>query len=154
MVNQFYWNFHSKTLGCRKMKSVFRNVKWCFNASWGLKRPFVPKSGVKHWFTTTTLQSSMLFTYMWSLEGDYLVLPSRFICRSFKIRNPVQFYAGVMEQRHDIIPSGWAALLDLNSADIYCRRQNLTSKVVRFWRLKSIPHCKSKNMYNGRRPIT
>ena len=35
MVNHFYGNFHSKTLGCRL--SVFRDVKWCFNASWGLK---------------------------------------------------------------------------------------------------------------------
>ena len=35
LVNQFH--FHSKTLGCRKIKSVFRDLKWCFNASWGLK---------------------------------------------------------------------------------------------------------------------
>ena len=27
----------SKTLCCRKIKSVFRDVKWCFNASSGLK---------------------------------------------------------------------------------------------------------------------
>ena len=37
LVNQFHGNIHSKTLGCRKIKSVLRDVKWCFNASWGLK---------------------------------------------------------------------------------------------------------------------
>ena len=37
LVNQFHGNFNSKTLACRKIKSVFRDVKWCFNASWGLK---------------------------------------------------------------------------------------------------------------------
>ena len=36
-MNQFHENNHSKTLGCMKIKSVFRAVKWCFNASWGLK---------------------------------------------------------------------------------------------------------------------
>ena len=36
-VNQFHGNFHSKSLSCREIKAVFRNVKWCFNASWGLK---------------------------------------------------------------------------------------------------------------------
>ena len=37
LVNQFHENFRFKTLGCRKIKSVFRDVKWCFNSSWGLK---------------------------------------------------------------------------------------------------------------------
>ena len=37
LVNQFHRNFRSKTLSCRKIKSVSRYVKWCFNASWGLK---------------------------------------------------------------------------------------------------------------------
>ena len=37
LVNQFHGNFRSKTLGCRKIKYVFEVVKWCFNASWGLK---------------------------------------------------------------------------------------------------------------------
>ena len=32
LVNQFYVNFHYKTLSCRKMKYVYRDVKWCFNA--------------------------------------------------------------------------------------------------------------------------
>ena len=36
-VNQFHGNFHSQTPICRKIISVVRNVKWCFNASWGLK---------------------------------------------------------------------------------------------------------------------
>ena len=42
LVNQFHGNFRSKTLGCGKIKSVFRDVKLCFNASWGLK-------GLKRW---------------------------------------------------------------------------------------------------------
>ena len=29
--------FVLKPIGCRKINSFFRNVKWCFNASWGLK---------------------------------------------------------------------------------------------------------------------
>ena len=37
LVNQFHGNFRSKAVGCRKIKSVFRDVKWCFNASWGPK---------------------------------------------------------------------------------------------------------------------
>ena len=37
LVNQFHGNFRSKKFCCRKIKSVFRDVKWCFNASWGLK---------------------------------------------------------------------------------------------------------------------
>ena len=32
LVNQFHGNFRSKTLGCRKIRSDFRDVKWCFNA--------------------------------------------------------------------------------------------------------------------------
>ena len=31
------WKFRSKTLHCREIKSVFMDVKWCLNASWGLK---------------------------------------------------------------------------------------------------------------------
>ena len=37
LANQFHGNFHSKTLGFTKFKSVFRDVKWRFNALWGLK---------------------------------------------------------------------------------------------------------------------
>ena len=37
LVNQFHENFRSKTLGCKKIRSVFRDIKWCFNALWGLK---------------------------------------------------------------------------------------------------------------------
>ena len=33
LVNQFHKNFRSKTLSYRKIKSVFRDVKCCFNAS-------------------------------------------------------------------------------------------------------------------------
>ena len=37
LVNQFHGNFRFKTLSCRQIKSVFRDVKWCFNAAGGLK---------------------------------------------------------------------------------------------------------------------
>ena len=37
LVNQLLGNFRSKTLCCGKIKSVFRYIKWCFNALWGLK---------------------------------------------------------------------------------------------------------------------
>ena len=37
LVNKLHENLRSKTLDCRKIKSVFKDVKWCFNASWGLK---------------------------------------------------------------------------------------------------------------------
>ena len=37
LVNQFHGNYHYKTPSCWKIRSVFRDVKWCFNASWGLK---------------------------------------------------------------------------------------------------------------------
>ena len=37
LINQFHGNFRSKTLSCRKIKYIFRDVKWCFNESWGLK---------------------------------------------------------------------------------------------------------------------
>ena len=37
LVNQFHGNVRSKTLGCKKIKCVFRDVKWWFNASWGFK---------------------------------------------------------------------------------------------------------------------
>ena len=37
LVKQFHGNFRSKTLDCTKIKSIFRDVKWCFIALWGLK---------------------------------------------------------------------------------------------------------------------
>ena len=37
VLNKFHGNFRSKTLSFRKIKYVFRDVKWCFNASWGLE---------------------------------------------------------------------------------------------------------------------
>ena len=46
-VNQFHGDFRSKTLSFREIKSVFRDVKWCFNASWGLKGLRVKAPG--HW---------------------------------------------------------------------------------------------------------
>ena len=44
-VNQFYGIIHFKTLGCRKIKSIFRDIKWCFN-------PFSPHDASKHHFTS------------------------------------------------------------------------------------------------------
>ena len=46
LVNQFHENFHSKTPSCRKIRSVFKDVRRCFNASWGLKGL---KQGVVSW---------------------------------------------------------------------------------------------------------
>ena len=37
LLNQFHGNYHYKTLSCWKIKCVLRDVKWCINASWGLK---------------------------------------------------------------------------------------------------------------------
>ena len=37
LVNQFHGNFPPKTPSCREINCVFRDVKWCFNASCGLK---------------------------------------------------------------------------------------------------------------------
>ena len=48
LVNQFHGNFCSKTLCCRKIKYVFRDVKWSFNASWGLKGLIMCTCGCRH----------------------------------------------------------------------------------------------------------
>ena len=37
LVNQFHGNIHSEHPRCRKITPIFRDVQWCFNASWGLK---------------------------------------------------------------------------------------------------------------------
>ena len=37
LVNQFHGNFRSKTLCWRKITFVSRDLKWWFNASWGLQ---------------------------------------------------------------------------------------------------------------------
>ena len=37
MAKQFHGNFRSKTPVCWKIRYVFRDVKWCFNGSWGPK---------------------------------------------------------------------------------------------------------------------
>ena len=41
-LKQFHENVCSKTTRFQEIKSVFRDVKWCFNASWGLN-PFNPE---------------------------------------------------------------------------------------------------------------
>ena len=57
LVNQFQGHFRSKTLGCRKIKSVFRDVKWCFNASCGFK-------GLKRFPAVVCMCRSNEFTYI------------------------------------------------------------------------------------------
>ena len=37
LVRHFYGDSPSKTLSCREINCFFRDVKWCCNASWGLK---------------------------------------------------------------------------------------------------------------------
>ena len=56
LVNQFHGNFRSKTLCFRKIKSVFRDVKRCFNASCGLK-------GLQIW---------LIFTHLKTQVGEHL----------------------------------------------------------------------------------
>ena len=55
VLNKFHGNFRSKTLSFRKIKYVFRDVKWCFNASWGLKglnvkHPITRNRARRRWF--------------------------------------------------------------------------------------------------------
>ena len=71
LVNQFHGNFHSKTVSCRKMKSVFMDVKWCFNASWGLKGLILsmPDAVLLWWQTCDFYQTGNGFlanTRIWS----------------------------------------------------------------------------------------
>ena len=52
LVNQFHGNFGYKSLGCRRIKYVSRDVKWCFNASWRLK------GLIHHWVNVCYLPGS------------------------------------------------------------------------------------------------
>ena len=47
LVIQFPGNFRLKTFGCRKIKSVFRDVKCCFNGSWCLKGLILPSASTR-----------------------------------------------------------------------------------------------------------
>ena len=47
LANQFHGNFHYKTFSCGKLKSVHRDLKLCFNASWGFKGFQYNQSGTK-----------------------------------------------------------------------------------------------------------
>ena len=87
LVNQFHGNIHSKTLGCRKITSVFRDVKWCFNASWGLK-------GLK---TTTVVLSGVKVNHSYTnLTSWFCVKEARYssIFRQFpaKLKSPVNIF--------------------------------------------------------------
>ena len=43
LVSQLHGNIHFKTLGCREIKAVFRDVKWCFNVK-------TTDAFVQHWW--------------------------------------------------------------------------------------------------------
>ena len=50
---KFNGNSRSNTHSCRTVRCVFRDVKWCFSASWGLKgliNPWSPHDALKHHF--------------------------------------------------------------------------------------------------------
>ena len=68
LVNHFHENFHSKTPSCRKIKSVFRDVKWCFNASWGLKGLRVEGLTEMTWPDTQTLLRELLLRMKFSIR--------------------------------------------------------------------------------------
>ena len=69
-------NFPSKTIGCREIKFVLRDVKWCFNASWGLKGLrggycIVNKhvSSAEWW--TSALDAGLIFNQYWLTQRDH-----------------------------------------------------------------------------------
>ena len=63
LVNQFHENIHSKSPSYRKIKSVFRDLKWSFNASWGLKV-------LRH----TDVLSGLLVMHTWWVYYRYTTL--------------------------------------------------------------------------------
>ena len=118
LVNQFHGNIHSKTLGSRKTKSVFRDVKLCFNASWGLKglmavQLFRPWPNIKPVLAQRLVFADLATQKRWDVE------PMLFKC-------------------WPIVYDAWPTF-NSYSVGIDFSRQNLTSVDVRFWRLKSIP---------------
>ena len=46
LANQYHGNFRSKTLGCRKIKFVFKDVKSCFNEFRGIKLLIVQQRSI------------------------------------------------------------------------------------------------------------
>ena len=74
LVNQSHGIFCSKTVCCRKIKSVFRDVKWCFNASWGLKGlPHFLYFGKWCWFWYGT----SFITFLGASCTDFTVIGGR-----------------------------------------------------------------------------
>ena len=65
LVNQFHGNIHSKALGCGKIKAVFRDVKWCINATWGLKK------GLKAENIIISMKKMACDAYMHHLQDKY-----------------------------------------------------------------------------------
>ena len=111
LVNQFHVNFNSKALSYRKIKSVFREVIWCFNASWGLKE--LKQLNICMWAMEHIFQFEIIINVLVSFFR-FIWIPVVWIYDHYKL-----FYSF--------------------SAVIYFRRQNLTSIDVRFWRFKSVP---------------
>ena len=77
LVNQFPGNFLSKTHNCRQIKSVLRDIKWCCNASWGIKdlsiyasrRAFCIKVYMVYYIETRTL-SAVIWSPVWFMKSD------------------------------------------------------------------------------------
>ena len=68
LVNQFHGNCHYKTPSCRKIRSVFRDVKWCFN-------PFKPDFTLSSSSTTSRELLSQFSTcsgWRWFDGGEKL----------------------------------------------------------------------------------
>ena len=72
LVKQFHENIHSKTPSCRKIKSVFRDVKWCFNASWGLKglSGCLPQYFLMKWLENSACENFMRIG--WEISENHL----------------------------------------------------------------------------------
>ena len=98
LVSKFHGNINSKTLGCRTIKSVFMDLRWCFIASWGLK-------GLIPWLI------NILFNYI------YLIIQSCDVINT--IAKLLLFYEGTGGNKNE---SGFRALLrtyKLNWARMY-----------------------------------
>ena len=77
LVKQFQGNFHNKTPSCRENRSVYSDVKWCFNASWGLKGLMSEFCSEYHRPNTTHWTNAGFF---FLLTFTYLFVLHSFIC--------------------------------------------------------------------------
>ena len=104
VLNKFHGNFRSRTLSFRKIKSVFRDVKWCFNASYGIK-------GLKRWHIGVQTNFNFKLSSI-----SWLVL--HFITYIMGLRPYMHIFFFQCGDR-----------LETSESNIY-RRQIVTSKVV------------------------